>query len=79
MAEQLALLEQALYVKVTPQECLSYAKIRSGPAVSRLLAFCNTHENLVSWVKSSILNLNILGKRSYTVDFWIKVAEVCER
>lgn len=76
LAEQLALWEQGLYVKVTIQECLSYAKTQSGPSVAKLLAFCNTHDNLVSWVKGSILGHEILGKRSDTVDFWIKVAEV---
>ncbi|KAF9486355.1 ras GEF [Pholiota conissans] len=77
LAEQLALWEQALYVKVTPQECLSYAKTQSGPEVAGLYAFCSTHDNLVAWVKASILNHEILGKRSDTVDFWIKVAEKC--
>ncbi|KAF8963919.1 ras guanine nucleotide exchange factor domain-containing protein [Flammula alnicola] len=77
IAEQLALLEHALYAKVTPQECLAYAKTQTGEAVCKLQEFCSTHDKLGSWVKSSILNNEILGKRAGTVDFWIKVSEKC--
>jgi son of sevenless-like protein len=77
IAEQLALLEFSLFIKITPQECLTYAKIQSGEPVARLQDFCNTHDKLGSWVKNSILTNSILGKRADTVDFWVKVAEVC--
>ena len=76
IAEQLALLEFILFIKITPQECLTYAKIQKGEPVARLQDFCSTHDKLGSWVKNSILTNDILGKRADTVDFWIKVAEV---
>jgi len=76
-AEQLTLLEFGLYVKITPQECLAYAKTQSGSAVANLLEFCGTHDKLASWVKTSVLNHDALSKRSDTIEFWIKVAEVC--
>lgn len=78
MAEQLTLWEQSFYVKVTTQDCLAYARVKTGPGVAKLVAFCATYDNLVSWVKGSVLNHEVLGKRAYTVDFWIKVAEVCK-
>jgi hypothetical protein len=34
------------------------------------------HEKLGAWVKMSILNTDVLGKRADVVDYWIKVAEV---
>ncbi|KAF8167469.1 ras guanine nucleotide exchange factor domain-containing protein [Crassisporium funariophilum] len=77
VAEQLALLEFSLYVKITPQECLTYAKTQTGNAVAKLRDFCGTHDKLGSWVKISVLNNEALGKRADTVDFWIKVAEKC--
>ena len=76
IAEQLTLLESSLYVKVTPQECLNYAKIQNGETVVKLQEFCATHDKLGSWVKTSILNNETLSKRADTVEFWIKVAEV---
>lgn len=78
IVEQLTLLEFRLYVKVTPQECLTYAKSRSCTTVANLVEFCSTHDKLASWVKSSVLNNDTLSKRADTVDFWIKVAEVSE-
>ncbi|KAJ6486221.1 ras guanine nucleotide exchange factor domain-containing protein [Mycena vitilis] len=77
IAEQLALLEFKLYVKITAQECISYAKVQTGKAVENLCTFCATHDKLAAWVKTSILNNEALGKRADTVDFWIKVAEKC--
>lgn len=76
IAEQLALLEFKLYVKMSPQEIISYAKVQSGQTVANLVAFCSTHDKLASWVKTSILNNDALGRRADTVDFWIKAAEV---
>jgi son of sevenless-like protein len=76
IAEQLALLEFFLFVQITPQECLTYAKIQKGERVARLQDFCSTHDKLGSWVKNSILTNDVLGKRADTVEFWIKVAEV---
>ncbi|KAJ7492214.1 ras guanine nucleotide exchange factor domain-containing protein [Mycena latifolia] len=77
IAEQLALLEFKLYVKLTAQECISYAKTQTGKVVENLCAFCATHDKLAAWVKTSILTNEALGKRADTVDFWIKVAEKC--
>lgn len=77
IAEQLALWEYSLYIKITPQECLSYAKTRTGPTVIHLQNFCATHDKLGGWVKKSILKHDILSKRADTVEFWIRVAEVC--
>ncbi|KAJ7755059.1 ras guanine nucleotide exchange factor domain-containing protein [Mycena maculata] len=77
IAEQLALLEFKLYVKLTPQECISYAKTQTGKPVENLVKFCATHDKLAAWVKTSILTNETLGKRADTVDFWIKVAEKC--
>jgi son of sevenless-like protein len=69
-------MEHALYEKITPQECIKYARTQSGKAVAGLTGFCATHDKLVAWVQSTILNNEQLGKRADTVDFWIKVAEV---
>ncbi|KAJ7109784.1 ras guanine nucleotide exchange factor domain-containing protein [Mycena epipterygia] len=77
IAEQLALLEFKLYAKLTPQECISYAKTQTGKTVENLCTFCSTHDKLAAWVKTSILTNEALGKRADTVDFWIKVAEKC--
>ncbi|KAJ7687418.1 ras guanine nucleotide exchange factor domain-containing protein [Mycena rosella] len=77
IAEQLALLEFKLYVKLTAQECISYAKTQTGKVVENLCTFCATHDKLAAWVKTSILTNEALGKRADTVDFWIKVAEKC--
>jgi hypothetical protein len=78
MMEQLTLLEFGLYVKITPQECLAYAKTQSGTTVANLVDFCGTHDKLASWVKNSVLENDALLKRADTVDFWIKVADVSE-
>lgn len=79
IAEQLTLLEFSLYVEISPQECLAYAKTQSGPTVAKLIEFCGTYDKLASWVKSSVLNNDTLSKRADLVDFWIKVAEVSEQ
>jgi son of sevenless-like protein len=76
IAEQLCLIEHALYAKVNPQECLRWPKTQTGKTVEALHAFCSTHDKLASWVKMSILESEALGKRSDTVEYWIKVAEV---
>ncbi|KAK0481525.1 ras guanine nucleotide exchange factor domain-containing protein [Armillaria novae-zelandiae] len=73
LAEQLSLFEYTLYSKVTPQECMVYAK--SPQLALNLNAFCATHDKLASWVTFSVLNNEALGKRADTIDFWIKVAE----
>ncbi|KAK0246451.1 ras guanine nucleotide exchange factor domain-containing protein [Armillaria nabsnona] len=75
LAEQLSLFEYTLYSKVTPQDCLVYAK--SPQSAPNLNAFCATHDKLASWVTFSVLNNEALGKRADTIDFWIKVAEKC--
>ncbi|PPQ64238.1 hypothetical protein CVT24_008641 [Panaeolus cyanescens] len=78
VAEQLTLVEFALYAKVTPQECLRYAR-HSGDksAAPNLVEFCATHDKLGRWIKLAILNIEVLGKRAGMVDFWIRVAEKC--
>jgi len=76
IAEQLTLREFGLYLKITPQECLTYVKTKKGSAVANLVEFCSTHDKLASWVKTSVFNNDLLSKRADTVDFWIKVAEV---
>ncbi|KAF4612001.1 hypothetical protein D9613_004145 [Agrocybe pediades] len=75
LAEQLALYEHSFYVKITPQECLSYAKTQKGESVRRLVDFCSTHDKLAGWVKGSVLTTEVLLKRAETIDFWVKVAE----
>lgn len=75
LAEQLSLFEYTLYSKVTPQDCMAYAK--SPQSAPNLNAFCATHDKLASWVTFSVLNNEALGKRADTIDFWIKVAEKC--
>ncbi|KAG6897953.1 hypothetical protein C0992_008343 [Termitomyces sp. T32_za158] len=73
IAEQLTLMESERYVKVTPKECLLYNK---HATTTNLAKFCSTHDKIVSWVKSSVLTHEALGKRASTIEFWIKVAEV---
>ncbi|KAH9486367.1 Cell division control protein 25 [Psilocybe cubensis] len=81
VAEQLTLWEYALYIKITPQQCLSYAKAKArtnpDPAFANLQEFCATHDKLNGWVKKTILISDSLPKRADTVEFWIKVAEKC--
>lgn len=77
IGEQLCLHEQQLYMKIRPQECLNWGKTQSGKSVANLILFCATHEKLGAWVKMSILNTEVLGKRADVVDYWIKVAERC--
>ncbi|KAG5341697.1 hypothetical protein C0989_007924 [Termitomyces sp. Mn162] len=75
IAEQLTLIESDRYVKVTPKECLLYSKHTTS---TNLAEFCSTHDKIVSWVKSTILTNEALGKRASTIEFWIKVAEKCK-
>lgn len=77
IAEQLTVYEFGLYVKITPQQCLTYVKIRTGVDVAKLRDFCSTHDKLGAWVKMSILNSDGTGKRAHAIDFWIKIAEKC--
>ena len=49
-------------------------------ALGMMLLNCVTsavHDKLGAWVKMSILNGQVTGKRARTVDFWIKVTEAC--
>jgi len=64
-------------MKIRPQECLNWGKTQSGKTVANLILFCATHDKLGEWVKMSILNTEVLGKRADVVDYWIKVAERC--
>lgn len=75
-AEHLCMYEQRQYSKIRPQECMSWVKSQTGVAVKNLVAFRTFHDKLGGWVKLSILNVEGLGKRAETIDFWIKVAEV---
>ncbi|KDQ63075.1 hypothetical protein JAAARDRAFT_53300 [Jaapia argillacea MUCL 33604] len=77
MAQHLCLYEHHLYSKILPRECLQWAKTQKGPSVANLSAFCSLHDKLATWVKMSILDMEVLGKRAHIVDFWIKVAEKC--
>ena len=77
VADQLTVYEFGLYTKITPQQCLTYVKSRTGDDVAKLSDFCSTHDKLDAWVKLSILNSDVPGQRAQTVDFWIKVAEAC--
>jgi son of sevenless len=70
-------MEYRLYNKISPQECIKYAKTQVGKPVCNLMNFCATHDKLAAWVTSTVLSNEALGKRADTVDFWIKVAEVC--
>lgn len=78
LAEQLALFEYRLYIKVRPKDCIIWSKTQAGEAVASLIEFCATHDRIAGWVKSSILQNEGLGKRADTIDFWIRVAEVCQ-
>lgn len=77
LAEQLAVYEFGLYAKITPQQCLTYVKTRTGNDVAKLRDFCSTHDKLGAWVKMNILNSDAPGKRGSMIDYWIKVAEAC--
>ena len=77
VAEQLCLMAYKPYSKIGPQECLNWARAQAGAAVTNLFDFSTTQERLTAWVKMCILDTKPLGRRSDTVDFWIKVAEVC--
>lgn len=68
--------EQRQYSKIRPQECMGWVKSQTGAAVKNLVTFRAFHDKLGNWVKLSILNVEGLGKRAETIDFWIKVAEV---
>ncbi|TFK56485.1 ras GEF [Heliocybe sulcata] len=75
VAQQLCVLEYNLYSKIRPQECLDWTKTQVGKNVENLHAFCATYDKLAAWVKTSILETDVLGKRADTVEFWIRVAE----
>ena len=77
IAAQLMLYEHRLYVKIRPRECLLWAKTQDSEDVANLSAFCMTHDRIAAWVKNSVLVNDGLGKRADAVDYWIKVAEVC--
>lgn len=76
VAQHLSLFEFDLYRKVRPQECFLWSKVKEGDAVKNLQAFCATHDRLADWVKCSVLEVPVLGKRANVLDFWLRVAEV---
>jgi son of sevenless-like protein len=76
IAQHLSLLELDLYRKIRPQECFLWSKTKEGDTVKNIRSFCATHDRLADWVKCSILEIPVLGKRANVVDLWIRVAEV---
>lgn len=76
LAQHLSLFESDLYRKIRSQECFLWTTTKEGDTVKNIRAFSATHDKLADWVKCSILEADILGKRANTVDFWIRVAEV---
>lgn len=76
VAQHLSLLESDLYRKIRPQECFLWSKIKEGDAVKNIQSFCAAHDRLADWVKYSILEVSVLGKRANVIDFWVRVAEV---
>jgi son of sevenless-like protein len=79
LAQHLSLYESTLYRKIRAQECFLWTKTKEGDTVKNIQAFCATHDMLADWVKCSILEVDGLGKRAHVLDFWIRVAEVCQR
>jgi son of sevenless len=77
VAQHLSLFESESYRKIRPQECFLWSKIKEGEAVKNIHAFCAIHDKLADWVKCSVLEAPVLGKRANVVDFWVRVAEVC--
>ena len=75
-AEHFCMQEQKLYAKIRPQECMIWAKSQLSSNAKHLAAFNAFEDKISAWVKLSILSNEGLGKRSETVDLWIKVAEV---
>ncbi|KAI0756519.1 ras GEF [Daedaleopsis nitida] len=78
LAEHLCVLDQKLYSKIRPHECMNWVKTQTGNSVKNLAAFNAYHEKLGAWVKLSILSMEGLGKRAETIDFWVKIAEKCK-
>jgi son of sevenless len=76
LAQHLSLFESGLYRKIRAQECFLWTTTKEGDTVKNIRAFCATHDKLADWVRCSILEVDILGKRANIVDFWIRVAEV---
>lgn len=76
VASHLTLMEYRAYLRIRPNECLSWIRTTKGPAVSNLSAFIATSDQLAAWVKLSVLMCDTLGKRADTIDHWIKIAEV---
>jgi len=93
IAAQLTVYESGLYAKITPQQCLTYVKTRTGDDVAKLRDFCSTHDKLDAWVKNTILSDELDGpgqvtgqvtgqwfrRRAQIIDYWIKVAEMCRK
>ncbi|KAI0778672.1 ras GEF [Trametes elegans] len=78
LAEHLCMHEQRLYSKIRVLDCLNWVKSLSGNGTRNLMAFNSFNDKLCSWVKMSILNTEGMGKRSDTIEYWIKVAEKCK-
>lgn len=79
LAQHLSLFESTLYRKIRAQECFLWTKTKEGDTVKNIQAFCATHDMLADWVKCSILEVDVLGKRANVLDYWIRVAEVRRR
>ncbi|KAH9858290.1 ras GEF [Lenzites betulinus] len=78
LAEHLCMQGQRLYSKIRVSEYLNWVKMSVGNGVKNLAAFNAFHDKLCAWIKSSILNTESTGKRTDTIEFWIKVAEKCK-
>ena len=70
--------ERRLYGRIRPQDCLEYVKRQQGGGAERLVDFCKTHDRLANWVKSSVLEIENVGRRAHTIDLWIRVAEASD-
>jgi son of sevenless len=71
VAQQLCLLEQRLYAKIRVRDCFVWRR-----EVNSLAVFWSTHDKLVSWVTSTVLNADGVRKKADIVDFWIHCADV---
>jgi son of sevenless len=76
LAQHLSLVEFDLYRQIRAQECFLWTTTKEGDTVKNMRAFCATHDKLADWVRCSILEVDVLGKRANIVNFWIRVAEV---
>jgi son of sevenless-like protein len=77
IARHLTLLESKLYLRITSNECLNWAKVQTGETVTNIYAFRQTHDRITKWVKTTVLLPDGHDNRANEIEFWIKAAEVC--